>query len=232
SLSDGEKEECNEHSTLGLDSDTERPAEKLLSHGCDSDSEDSISHLLDDGLSSKRDTKRKRTTGMEDDPQSGLTLETMEVETHSTSHSFLSSPNVTKRTCTVQRLTSTSSDEETDELWNQSVPELKSPQHSHDIQRGCEFVDLTDQIPPQHNNIFETLGDDDKEDTVEWNEGDELGQTDKDQAIVMTWNLNENIILNAELNEAETEGPSPLSSNPELLVRDSQMLHVMWMPFT
>ena len=59
SLSDGEKEECNEHSTLGLDSDTERPAEKLLSHGCDSDSEDSITHLLDDGLSSKRDTERK-----------------------------------------------------------------------------------------------------------------------------------------------------------------------------
>ena len=54
---------------------------------------------------------------------------------------------------------------------------------------------MTDQIPPQHNNIFETLGDDDKEDTVEWNEGDELGQTDEDQAIVMTWNLNENIIL-------------------------------------
>lgn len=74
----------------------------------------------------------------------------------------------------------------------------KSPQHSHelcDIQRGYEFIDLTNQIPPLHNNIFETLGDDDKEDTVEWNEGDELGQTDEDQAIVMTWNLNENIIL-------------------------------------
>ncbi|XDV46574.1 hypothetical protein PO909_014449 [Leuciscus waleckii] len=145
---------------------------------------------------------------MEDVPQSGLTLETMGVETPSTSHSFLSSPNVTKRTCTVQRLTSTSSDKETDELWNQSVPEPKSPQHSHDIQRGCEFVDLTDHLPPQHNNISETLGDDDKEDTVEWNEGDELGQTDED----------ENIILNAELNEAETEVPSPLSSNPELLM--------------
>ncbi|KAK7157160.1 hypothetical protein R3I93_008589 [Phoxinus phoxinus] len=153
---------------------------------------------------------------MEDVPQSGLTFETKRHQ------HFTQLPFITKRTRTVQRLTSTSSDKETDELGNQSVLQPKSPQYSHelcDIQRGYEFIDLTNRIPPLHNNIFETLVDDDKEDTVEWNEGDELGQTDEDQASVQTWNLNENIILNAELNEAETVVPSPLSSNPVQLVR-------------
>lgn len=74
-------------------------------------------------------------------------------------------------------------------MWNQSVQQPNSPQHSHelcDIQRGYEFIDLTNQIPTHHNNIFETHGDDD---TVEWNEDDELGQTDEDQTTVITLNL-------------------------------------------
>lgn len=103
----------------------------------------------------------------------------------------------TQRTHTIQRLASSSSDEETNESLNQSMQQPKSPQPSHelcDIPRGYEFNDLTNQIPPQHD-LVETLEYDDKEDTVEWNEGDELGQTDEDQAVVITWNLNEDVIL-------------------------------------
>ncbi len=61
SLSDGDKEECNENSLLqdGLDHDTERPAAKVPSHGHDSDFEDTNTHLLDDRLSSNKGTKRK-----------------------------------------------------------------------------------------------------------------------------------------------------------------------------
>ncbi len=61
SLSDGDKEECNENSLLqdGLNSDTERPAAKVPSHGHDSNLEDTNTHLLDDRLSSNKGTKRK-----------------------------------------------------------------------------------------------------------------------------------------------------------------------------
>lgn len=133
-------------------------------------------------------TEAQSIRGMEDVPQSGFTL-----ETPSTSHDFLSPPRDIQRTQTIQRLTSSSSDEETDELWRQSA------QHSHellDFQRSYEFIDLTNQIPPLHNSIVQNLGDDvdDKEDTVEWNEGEELEQTDEDQEVKITWNLNENII--------------------------------------
>ncbi|KAF4118755.1 hypothetical protein G5714_000806 [Onychostoma macrolepis] len=89
--------------------------------------------------------------------------------------------------------------------------------------RSYEFIYLTNQIPPLHNSIVQNLGDDDdddKEDTVEWNEGEELEQTDEDQEVKITWNLNENIIQNSESNEAENEVPSPPSSysNPALLM--------------
>lgn len=73
----------------------------------------------------------------------------------------------------------------------------KSPQSLHelcDTPRGYEFIDLTNQIPPPRD-LVETLEYDDKEDTIEWNEGDELGQTDEDHAVVIPWNLNENVIL-------------------------------------
>ncbi len=64
------------------------------------------------------------------------------------------------------------------------------------FQRSYELIDLTNQIPTLHNSIVHNLGDDfdDKEDTVEWNEGEELEQTDEDQEVKITWNLNENII--------------------------------------
>lgn len=139
-------------------------------------------------------TEAQSTRGMEDVPQSGLTL-----ETPSTSHESLSPPRDIQRTHTIQRLANSSSDKETDELWRQSAQLSKSPQLSHeliDFQRSYEFVDLTNQIPPLHNSIVQNLGDDDddKEDTVEWNEGEELEQTDEDQEVKITWNPNENIM--------------------------------------
>lgn len=141
-------------------------------------------------LQRQESIRTQGTRGMEGVPQSGLTFENTGIETPSTSHSSLSSPKNTKRARRVQRLSSTSSDDEENcELWNQSVQQPNSPQHSHelcDIQRGYEFIDLTNQIPTHHNNIFETHGDDD---TVEWNEDDELGQTDEDQTTVITLNL-------------------------------------------
>ncbi|KAF4108752.1 hypothetical protein G5714_009825 [Onychostoma macrolepis] len=74
--------------------------------------------------------------------------------------------------------------------------------------RSYEFIDLTNQIPPLHNSIVQNLGDDDKEDTVEWNEGEELEQTDEDQEVKITWNLNENII------QTGSEMPSPPENLP------------------
>lgn len=131
---------------------------------------------------------------MEDVPQSGFTLETPSI-----SHDSLSPPRDIQRTHTIQRLASSSSDEEIDELGRQCAQLQKSPQHSHelfDFQRSYELIDLTNQIPPVHNSIVQNLGDDDddddKEDTVEWNEGEELEQTDEDQEVKITWN--ENII--------------------------------------
>lgn len=136
-------------------------------------------------------TEAQSTTGKEDDPQSGYTL-----ETPSTSHDSLSTPRDIQRTHTIQRLASSSSDEETDELGRQCAQLSKRPQHTHelfDFQISLEIIDLPNQIPPVHNSIVQNLGDDDdKEDTVEWNEDEELEQTDEDQDVKITWN--ENII--------------------------------------
>ncbi|KAA0714789.1 hypothetical protein E1301_Tti006371 [Triplophysa tibetana] len=142
-------------------------------------------------------------------------------QTDLTSTKVSSRQKETQRTHTVQRFASSSSDDETIESLNQSTLQPKSPQPLHelcDIPRGYEFIDLTNQIPPTRD-LVETLEYDDKEDTIEWNEGDELGQTDEDQAVVIPWNLNENVILNAEIIEAETEVQLPPSSHPYCWVK-------------
>ncbi|XP_073798489.1 uncharacterized protein [Danio rerio] len=230
SLSEEDKDGFNDHSLRqdGSDSDTERPAASLSSHGCDSDVDHASTHLLDYRLSSNEKSKKRRVTTetqrpgeLEDVAQSGFTA-----DAPSTSYCFHSLLNDIKKAHVVQRVASSSSDEETGKLFNYSLQQSKSPQdlHEHcDFQRDCELIDLTNQIPPLQNNRVESLGFD-MEETVEWREGDELGNRIEDEEIVVTWDLREEIIENAELTDAENEEPSlPLSNSHHVLQMGSEM---------
>lgn len=136
-------------------------------------------------------TETQRPGELEDVAQSGFTA-----DAPSTSYCFHSLLNDIKKAHVVQRVASSSSDEETGKLFNYSLQQSKSPQdlHEHcDFQRDCELIDLTNQIPPLQNNRVESLGFD-MEETVEWREGDELVNRIEDEEIVVTWDLSEEII--------------------------------------
>jgi len=126
----------------------------------------------------------QRTRGMEDVPQSGLTLETMRVETPALHTAPVHQQMFPEEHTQSHTLTHTSSDEEkcaeestafTWALWWTTKQEFN-------------------QIPPLHINTLETLGDEDEEDTGEWMM--KVMNLDKQMRIKQSWwHLNENITL-------------------------------------
>lgn len=125
--------------------------------------------------------------------------ETVKAQGPGKSHHSHSTPKDIKKTHIGQGQDTNASDHDDDNVWNHLQP-------SNDLPDSIfEIIDLTSAVPndspqtePEHicHETFEDVPEVDEADTVEWDPEDDLGGTDGDETVVITWNYvnNEDVI--------------------------------------